>query len=49
MAGLLFACGYHLNDLLRTQLVSWFSFLQPLLLMIALEQYLRTQKKRKDK
>jgi|JFJP01.1.fsa_nt_gi hypothetical protein len=49
MAGLIFACGYYFGDLLKTQIVSWFSFLQPIILLVALEQYLKTQKKRKDK
>ena len=49
MAGLLFACGYHLRDLLRTQLVSGFSFLHPLLLSLVLGQLLKAQKKPKVK
>lgn len=49
MAGLLFACGYSVSDLLRTQYVSWFSFLHPLVLMLVLGQLVKAPKKQKDK
>ena len=45
MSGLVFACGLHLTDLVKTQIVTYFSMLHPIIIYFALSFYVSSGKK----